>query len=399
MIVKAIPAVSGMAVKNNPSPLNDAVDFSATLGQKLAVHESKPSLNDKTSHSEPLFSTQENLAEKSGQEELLELPLDVLLVEQVAQEQLIDPVFSIDPQLQHLQQLVANAALGGAVMATPMPVEVLNEQPTGGVTPALADAELPSNESQSRTTPWLGQSLTKNLAPVSVNIGLDGKQGADKIAAEQHDAFLATTHQGEMGQKNNGLELIRPEATTPLPLTPDNRSVLMPDVSLRPQITAVNDVSPPQAPAAASSALNQPLGTPAWQQALGQQLSYFSRNGIHNAELRLHPEELGALQISLRLNSDQAQLHFVTENHQVRAALEAAMPHLRTSMAESGIHLGQSSVGADGSSSWNASSQSEDSAKQRHFTGESDDLALATDDQSEINTKTIHYSNGINTFV
>lgn len=108
-----------------------------------------------------------------------------------------------------------------------------------------------------------------------------------------------------------------------------------------------------------TGSLEPTLGTPAWQQALGHQVSLFTRNGIQNAELRLHPEELGALQINLRLNNDQAQLHFITGNHQVRAALEAAMPHLRSLLDESGISLGQSTVSADTSSWQNASRQQE----------------------------------------
>lgn len=108
---------------------------------------------------------------------------------------------------------------------------------------------------------------------------------------------------------------------------------------------------------AATGVLELPAGTPAWQHALGQQLMLFTRNGIHNAELRLQPEELGSLQIHLRLHSDQAQIHFVTASQQVKAALEAALPHLRSLLDESGIHLGQSSVGAD-SAAWDAFSSS-----------------------------------------
>jgi flagellar hook-length control protein FliK len=102
----------------------------------------------------------------------------------------------------------------------------------------------------------------------------------------------------------------------------------------------------------AAPVLSQPLGSAAWQQALGQQLAMFTRNGIHNAELRLHPQDLGALQLNIRMSQEQAQLHIVSDNHHVRAALEAAMPQLRTSLAEAGIELSQSSVSADNAAPW-----------------------------------------------
>lgn len=93
--------------------------------------------------------------------------------------------------------------------------------------------------------------------------------------------------------------------------------------------------------------LNAQLGSNEWQQALSQQIVMFSRNGQQNAELRLHPEDLGAIQISLTLDKDQAQLSMVSSHSQVRAALEAALPQLRSALAESGINLGQSNVSSD----------------------------------------------------
>lgn len=108
------------------------------------------------------------------------------------------------------------------------------------------------------------------------------------------------------------------------------------------------------APAASATAMtpatpqiNAQLGSPEWQQAVSQQVLMFSRNGQQNAELRLHPDDLGAIQISLKLDNDQAQLNMVSNHSQVRAALEAALPHLRTALAESGINLAQSNVSSD----------------------------------------------------
>ncbi|MCL6350100.1 flagellar hook-length control protein FliK [Pectobacterium polaris] len=105
------------------------------------------------------------------------------------------------------------------------------------------------------------------------------------------------------------------------------------------------------APQATSAQLNAPFGSPQWQDALGQQIIMFSRNGQQTVELRLNPQELGALHISLKIDDNQAQIHLASASGQVRSALEAALPHLRNAMAESGINLGQSSVGSD-SSAW-----------------------------------------------
>lgn len=114
--------------------------------------------------------------------------------------------------------------------------------------------------------------------------------------------------------------------------------------SLPAPVTASATTSTPSTPM-----LNSQLGSDEWQQALSQQIVMFSRNGQQNAELRLHPEDLGAIQISLKLDNDQAQINLVSSHSHVRAALEAAIPQLRTALAESGINLGESQVSSDSS--------------------------------------------------
>jgi flagellar hook-length control protein FliK len=114
--------------------------------------------------------------------------------------------------------------------------------------------------------------------------------------------------------------------------------------SLPAPVTASATTSTPSTPM-----LNSQLGSDEWQQALSQQIVMFSRNGQQNAELRLHPEDLGAIQISLKLDNDQAQISLVSSHSHVRAALEAAIPQLRSALAESGINLGESQVSSDSS--------------------------------------------------
>lgn len=93
--------------------------------------------------------------------------------------------------------------------------------------------------------------------------------------------------------------------------------------------------------------LAPPVDSDAWAPALGQQMLRMSASGMHTAQLNLNPENLGPLQITLKLGDDQAQAMFVSGHESVRKAVEAALPQLRTSLAEHGISLGQTAVGAD----------------------------------------------------
>ncbi|HEY1846404.1 MAG TPA: flagellar hook-length control protein FliK [Buttiauxella sp.] len=111
----------------------------------------------------------------------------------------------------------------------------------------------------------------------------------------------------------------------------------------------------------AAPQISAQLGSQEWQQAVSQQVTLFTRQGQQSAELRLHPEDLGQIQISLKLDDNQAQLQMASPHSHVRAALEATLPALRTALAESGIQLGQSSI----SSGENFAQQQQQSGQQQ----------------------------------
>ncbi|ENA6357141.1 flagellar hook-length control protein FliK, partial [Escherichia coli] len=59
-------------------------------------------------------------------------------------------------------------------------------------------------------------------------------------------------------------------------------------------------------PTVAAPVLSAPLGSHEWQQSLSQHISLFTRQGQQSAELRLHPQDLGEVQISLKVDDNQA---------------------------------------------------------------------------------------------
>ncbi|EBE0428508.1 flagellar hook-length control protein FliK, partial [Salmonella enterica] len=132
-------------------------------------------------------------------------------------------------------------------------------------------------------------------------------------------------------------------------------------------------------PVASAPVLSAPLGSHEWQQTFSQQVMLFTRQGQQSAQLRLHPEELGQVHISLKLDDNQAQLQMVSPHSHVRAALEAALPMLRTQLAESGIQLGQSSISSESFAGQQQSSSQQQSARAQHpdAFGAEDDIALA----------------------
>lgn len=149
-----------------------------------------------------------------------------------------------------------------------------------------------------------------------------------------------------------------------------------PTASIAPVLNTANAAQPTLVAAPVVSA---PLGSHDWRQSVSQHITLFTKEGLQSAELRLHPENLGQVQISLKLDDNQAQLQMVSAHSHVRAALEAAIPVLRTNLAESGIQLTQSSVSSESfAGQQNASSQQQGQASrsghQGGFNEESDEI-------------------------
>ncbi|MGB7803074.1 flagellar hook-length control protein FliK [Buttiauxella sp.] len=123
------------------------------------------------------------------------------------------------------------------------------------------------------------------------------------------------------------------------------------------------------------------LGSQEWQQSVSQHITMFTRQGQQSAELRLHPEDLGQIQISMKLDDNQAQLQMVSAHSHVRAALEATLPNLRIALAESGIELGQSSISSESFAQQQQQSGQQQQQTQRSsgsfpLLGESESLAV-----------------------
>ncbi|MAM56099.1 MAG: hypothetical protein CMN25_02065 [Salinicola sp.] len=106
--------------------------------------------------------------------------------------------------------------------------------------------------------------------------------------------------------------------------------------------------SPATASAATPGFVNAPVQSPQWPASFGQQVLQMHQRGDQQMSLRLHPQELGPLSVSLTVQDQQAQLQILSAHAPVRAAVEAAIPQLRQALADSGIALGEAMVSDQG---------------------------------------------------
>ncbi|MBQ4775567.1 flagellar hook-length control protein FliK [Pectobacterium versatile] len=257
---------------------------------------------------------------------------------------------------------IAMQALLAMLQTTPLPTQPAADSiaatavNAGVMIPGLIDAKR-QNEASASLLNNTGESAKGTLAKL-----LDSSVMPDKDAGISRDLHHAAK-QTSSATTESADEAAKFALTTPNSLAGDRNvsesvsalgngaSQTTPPVAQAMHIQPASVGTTTPAPQAASAQLNAPFGSPQWQDALGQQIIMFSRNGQQTVELRLNPQELGALHISLKIDDNQAQIHLASASGQVRSALEAALPHLRNAMAESGINLGQSSVGSD-SSAW-----------------------------------------------
>ena len=113
------------------------------------------------------------------------------------------------------------------------------------------------------------------------------------------------------------------------------------------QATDIGSSTPTRGVPEPSAVVQTRVGERGWDQAVGDKLVWMVNQKHQVAQLHLNPPDLGPLKIAISLDQNQASAQFFSAHASVREALEVAMPRLREMLADSGITLGNTSVGAE----------------------------------------------------
>lgn len=109
--------------------------------------------------------------------------------------------------------------------------------------------------------------------------------------------------------------------------------------------------TPAGAPAAdAPPMLEAPLPAPAvraqdFSERFGAQLQWMAGEGIGHARIRVSPQDLGPVEVMLRLDGERISAEFVSAHAETRQALEHGLPRLRDLLGEHGFQLAHAGVG------------------------------------------------------
>ena len=294
------------------------------------------------------------------------------------------PVTSLDTLVSGLVPLSKGDALKtlNAVNSKDDGKSELSEEELAGLSALMA--MLPHQQtSTSRAAGSDGVPATATLSSAALTQNGAGQPSLNALPGSHDKAQSAAPYQSQAKNSDPALSGNAP-ATPAVAATAEKQELASSSSSASPTATLApimssHATSQTAATVATAPVLSQPLGTHEWQQSLSQHITLFTKQGQQTAELRLHPEDLGQVQISLKLDDNQAQLQMVSAHSHVRAALEAALPLLRTSLAENGIQLAQSSVSSEsfaGQQQSSSQQQQQASRSGQHggFTEESDEL-------------------------
>ncbi|MDP3512007.1 MAG: flagellar hook-length control protein FliK [Sulfuritalea sp.] len=89
------------------------------------------------------------------------------------------------------------------------------------------------------------------------------------------------------------------------------------------------------------------LGRAGWQDEVGQKLTWMAGTNRQQADLVLNPPQLGRIEVTMRFEGDQLSASFASPHAAVRESLENSMVRLREVLADAGITLAHTHVGAE----------------------------------------------------
>jgi len=105
-----------------------------------------------------------------------------------------------------------------------------------------------------------------------------------------------------------------------------------------------------------------PFDDPRFGSALSERVQWLVKEGIQSAELTLHPQDMGPIRIEMSIDGTATSIDFAATQADTRAAIEQSLPRLRDLLADQGLQLGGTQIGADTSRQDNPGNRARQSA-------------------------------------
>jgi flagellar hook-length control protein FliK len=99
------------------------------------------------------------------------------------------------------------------------------------------------------------------------------------------------------------------------------------------------------APAPHALTMQSSVGSPSFGQELSQQVTWLGGQDVKEARIRLHPEDLGELDVKVSVKQDHVDVAFIAQHPQAVHAVQQTLSQLDSMLAHHGLTLGQAQVG------------------------------------------------------
>jgi flagellar hook-length control protein FliK len=160
---------------------------------------------------------------------------------------------------------------------------------------------------------------------------------ADALASTMLDASLAG-----QGSGAEGVEQLPTAQATTSPLTSS-----MPGGATTPAPSAMPVMHAVRADGALPP-VQAPLGSPLWGNEFASRVVAMVREDLAEAEIHVNPQDLGPIEVKIRIEGDRLHAQFGAVSAEAREALTANLHRLREMLAGDGLQLGQAFVGHHG---------------------------------------------------
>lgn len=211
------------------------------------------------------------------------------------------------------------AVIGQTIASQTASAQHAQSDHQNGVTDALnalglktANSDKPSSELGSFSEVLAKQSNASNASPLDTGLL---KQGAEQVQTLNQDQALSQERMTDIAS------MLNTNAANAMPssLSPANDTML--------------------------AQINVPFGLKGWQEAMNYQVMQMTQQGSEVATLTLSPSDLGPVQVVLRVDNQSVDTAFISDNANVRQALEDGLQDLKERMASQGLQLGNTFVG------------------------------------------------------
>ncbi|WP_031571325.1 flagellar hook-length control protein FliK [Rheinheimera texasensis] len=247
--------------------------------------------------------------------------------------------------------LAAAASAENAVSAASQQTESLQQAEL--VSPAMA---VPVNPGRTTTTVSGDKTQT-------VNTFAEHMKAVNQTQQQQLQQQAGEEQQTGQGQSKAAAEMMLANQPAPTAVNAVSFSQhlqqLQPTQPLTEQTATTAALTQPVAQSSAAGQATQlaarPAETSGWQaplaltepaaaQQLKDRVMVQIQHKLQTAEVQLHPEDMGSMQIKLNLQQDQLSVQFVVQQGAAKEALEQQMPRLRELLEQQGIALTEGQV-------------------------------------------------------